>query len=111
MSNAQLALRKTRRSLNNRQLYAFTEIYKWRDDIAREKDESLGYVLPNHMLLTIAESLPKEMNGILACCDPVPQLLTSNLAKIHKIITTARELPLNQVKYVGNFSTEGQILI
>lgn len=48
------------------------------------------------MLLTIAETLPKEMNGILACCDPVPQLLTSNLGKIHKIITLARELPLHQ---------------
>ncbi|CAL8095562.1 unnamed protein product [Orchesella dallaii] len=95
-ANPQLALRKTRRSLNNRQLYAFTEIYKWRDGIAREKDESLGFVLPNHMLLTIAESLPKEMNGILACCDPVPQLIHANLGKIHKIVTTARELPLQQ---------------
>ncbi|ODM99195.1 Exosome component 10 [Orchesella cincta] len=93
-SNPQLALRKTRRSLNNRQLYAFSEIYKWRDGIAREKDESLGFVLPNHMLLTIAETLPKEMNGILACCDPVPPLIHANLGKIHKIVTTARELPL-----------------
>jgi exosome complex exonuclease RRP6 len=70
------------------------ELYKWRDNVAREKDESIAYVLPNHMLLMISEQLPKEMTGILACCDPVPQLVQSSLGIMHKIITFARELPL-----------------
>lgn len=73
------------------------ELYKWRDTIAREKDESINYVLPSHMLLMISEQLPKEMTGILACCDPVPPMVQSSLGIMHKIITSARELPL-QVK-------------
>jgi len=86
-----------RRSLNNRQIYAFTELYKWRDTLARERDESLAYILPNHMLLSIAEQLPKEMSGILACCEPVPASVHAHLGRIRRIVTTARELPL-QVK-------------
>ncbi|CAG7729562.1 unnamed protein product [Allacma fusca] len=94
-NNPQVALRKCKRPLNNRQLHGFIELFKWRDEIARQKDESLGYVLPNHMLLTISETLPKEMTGILACCDPVPVLLSQNLSVIHQIITEARDLPMH----------------
>jgi exosome complex exonuclease RRP6 len=65
--------------------------------MAREKDESLGFVLPNHMLLTIAESLPKEMTGIMACCDPVPPLVHANVGLIHRIVLKARELPMHDV--------------
>ncbi|KAL7288501.1 hypothetical protein TKK_0017466 [Trichogramma kaykai] len=86
--------RKFRRNLNNRQLYALKEIHKWRDETAREEDESLHYVLPNHMLLNIAEVLPREMQGILACCNPIPPLVRQNLLKIHKMILKARDQPL-----------------
>ena len=41
--------------MNNRQLYALEELWCWRDRIAREQDESLFYVLPDHMMLKIAE--------------------------------------------------------
>lgn len=97
-----MALRKTRRQLNNRQLYAFTHLYKWRDAMAREKDESLNYILPSHMLLMISEALPKEMTGILSCCDPVPPLVQNNLGDLHRIILQARDLPLHEV-YVISF--------
>lgn len=52
------------------------------------------YILPNHMLLLIAEKLPKEMQGVLACCNPIPPLVRQNLVLIHQIILKAREQPL-----------------
>lgn len=73
------------------------EIFNWRDKIARLEDESYGYVLPNHMLLQIAESLPREMQGILACCNPIPPIVRQNLHPLHKIILKAREQPLIKV--------------
>lgn len=79
---------------NNKQLYALKELHKWRDHTAREEDDSVAYVLPNHMLLNIAETLPREMQGILACCDSIPPLVRQNLLKLHKIILKAREQPL-----------------
>lgn len=55
------------------------------------------YVLPNHMLLQIAEALPREMQGILACCNPIPPLMRQNLGLLHRIVLRAREQPLVQV--------------
>lgn len=58
---------------------------------------SIRYVLPNHMLLQIAESLPREMQGILACCNPIPPLVRQNLLALHRIILEARDQPLVKV--------------
>ncbi|KAJ8938385.1 hypothetical protein NQ314_011518 [Rhamnusium bicolor] len=88
--------RKCKRLFDNRQLYALKELYKWRDQISREEDESTGYVLPNHMLLQISESLPREMQGILACCNPIPPLVRANLLELHQIILRAKEQPLEK---------------
>lgn len=82
---------------DNQQLYALKGLYNWRDKLSREEDESTGYVLPNHMLLQICERLPREMQGILACCNPIPPLVRSNLLDLHKIILKAREQPLEKV--------------
>ncbi|XP_018571344.1 exosome component 10 [Anoplophora glabripennis] len=88
--------RKSKRLFDNRQLYALKELYKWRDQISREEDESTGYVLPNHMLLQISETLPREMQGILACCSPIPPLVRANLLELHQIILRAKEQPLEK---------------
>lgn len=55
------------------------------------------YVLPKHMLLQIAEVLPKEMQGILACCNPIPPLVKTELLTLHTIIREAREQPMIEV--------------
>ncbi|XP_053592821.1 exosome component 10 [Microplitis demolitor] len=86
--------RKSQKMFNNKQLYALKELFMWRDATARQEDDSTGYVLPNHMLLNIAETLPREMQGILACCNPIPPLVRQNLLKLHKLILKAREQPL-----------------
>jgi len=50
------------------------------------------------MLLEIAERLPKEMEGILACCRPVPPLVRANLLELHEIILKALEKPFEEVQ-------------
>lgn len=90
--------RKTGRIFDNRQLFALSAIFEWRDKIARLEDESYAYVLPNHMMLTIAEALPREMQGVLACCNPIPPLVKQNLQLLHQFILKARDQPLIKVK-------------
>lgn len=80
--------------LNNQQRYALRELYKWRDWTAREKDESTGYLLPNHMLLQMAQSIPRDVQGIFACCNPVPQGVKEHVLELHAIILKARLQPL-----------------
>jgi len=90
--------KKGRKVFNSRQIYALQELYRWRDRMARQEDESIGYVLPNHMMLQIAEVLPREQQGVLACCNPIPPLVRQQLMEIHKIILTAREKSLVQAE-------------
>ncbi|KFP22268.1 Exosome component 10, partial [Egretta garzetta] len=86
--------RRQKKHLNTQQLSAFRLLFAWRDKIARQEDESTGYVLPNHMLLKIAEELPKEPQGIIACCNPVPPLVRQQINELHLLIQQAREMPL-----------------
>ncbi|XP_050953284.1 exosome component 10 [Labeo rohita] len=86
--------RKQKKSFNTQQLAAFRLMYAWRDKLAREEDESTGYVLPNHMMMKIAEELPKEPQGIIACCNPTPPLVRQQINELHQLIKQARETPL-----------------
>ncbi|XP_004705491.1 exosome component 10 [Echinops telfairi] len=86
--------RKQKKHLNTQQLTAFQLLFAWRDRTARREDESYGYVLPNHMMLKISEELPKEPQGIVACCNPVPPLVRQQINELHLLIQQAREMPL-----------------
>lgn len=93
--------RRSKKVFNERQLYALKELMAWRDRVAREEDESTGFVLPKHMMLQIADVLPREMQGILACCSPIPPLVRQHLLYLHEIIRKAREVPLSSLQNHG----------
>ena len=103
------------------QLRCLELVFAWRDRTARLEDESTGYVLPNHMLFQasgslcshthtltpshlhtltsslfhqISEILPREPQGILACCNPIPTLLRQHLQELHLLVQEARVTPL-----------------
>lgn len=50
------------------------------------------------MMLQISETLPREMQGILACCNPIPPLVRSHLLELHHFVLRAREQSLEKVK-------------
>nr|CAD7587790.1 unnamed protein product [Timema genevievae] len=89
--------RHSKKLFDNQQMFALKELYRWRDKVAREEDESIGFILPNHMMLQIADTLPREMQGILACCNPIPTTVRKNLVNLHQIVLKAREQPLTKV--------------
>lgn len=88
---------KFRFTFNSRQDYALTGLYRWRDLVARAEDESPQFVLPNHMLLALAEQLPRDVGGIYACCNPLPFFVKQRTGDIFKIIVEAREIKLEKV--------------
>ncbi|KAL7299082.1 hypothetical protein TKK_0008170 [Trichogramma kaykai] len=85
--------KKSRKNFNSKQLNVLKELHKWRDETAREEDESYHMVLPDHMLIKIAETLPENEHGIFACCDKIPPLIRQNVMIIHKLISNARDQP------------------
>nr|XP_046199795.1 exosome component 10 isoform X1 [Oncorhynchus gorbuscha] len=95
-------LRKQKKAFNTQQLTAFRLLYGWRDKLARQEDESTGYVLPNHMMIKISDILPKEPQGIIACCNPVPPLVRQQVNELHLLVQQAREMPLLKAEIVAD---------
>ncbi|KAI8517164.1 Exosome component 10 [Branchiostoma belcheri] len=87
-------LQKHKKTFNSQQLHAVRLLYRWRDTVARQEDESTGYILPNHMLLVLAEALPKQTQGVFACCNPVPPLVRQHIEDVHRLLVQARDVPI-----------------
>ena len=91
-------------SFNSRQTYAFKELFNWRNQIARQEDESEAFVLKDHELISICANLPRELQGILSLVNPVPPLVRQNLVILHEHILKAREQPLKVDLHVNEGS-------
>jgi len=96
---------RSRKSFNNRQILALAKLYKWRYKLAQQEDESTGYILPNHIMLQICETLPRETSGVLACCTPIPPLVRQHLHAIHSLVREAREQPLTASQTIRTGAT------
>ncbi|KAI8431078.1 hypothetical protein MSG28_001137 [Choristoneura fumiferana] len=81
---------RSKKSFNSQQMAALKMLYKWRDAQARALDEGTIYLLPNHMLLQLAETLPREVQGVSACCSPMPPFVKQNLIAIHRMLLSSR---------------------
>ncbi|XP_013179310.1 PREDICTED: exosome complex exonuclease RRP6 [Papilio xuthus] len=79
--------------LSWRSLAALKILYKWRDDYARELDESPAYVLPNVLMLTLAEKLPTDLKSIREYCPSARKVLKRSFIKILEMIKTCRDMP------------------
>jgi exosome complex exonuclease RRP6 len=73
------------------QLTVFKRLHRWRDQIAREEDESIHYVLPNRSLMNLAASLPHNMQSVVAACHPVPPLVQVYAEDIAYIVAKTRK--------------------
>ncbi|KAK9699068.1 hypothetical protein RND81_08G150800 [Saponaria officinalis] len=76
--------------LNPTQMNVVAKMYKWRDELGRQKDESTGYVMPNKLLLEICEKMPKSKSELMSICDAHQRqnhpLIEKNIAQLMKII-------------------------
>ncbi|KAG0351954.1 hypothetical protein BC939DRAFT_415295 [Gamsiella multidivaricata] len=81
---------KWNRALNNMQFAVFKAVHAWRDQTARDEDESIRYVLPNNMLFKLAEQMPEEASEVLACCNPVPPSVRMNATDVAMLISRTK---------------------
>jgi len=73
-------------ALNGEQFAVLKAIHKWRDQTAREEDESPRYVMPNHILRRMAEVMPTDPQGVHGCCNPIPPLVRMYSMDIARLI-------------------------
>jgi len=77
-------------SINGEQFAVLKAVHKWRDQTAREVDESPRFVMPNHILRRIAEVMPTDPQSIHGCCNPIPPLVRIYSMDIARIIEKTR---------------------
>ncbi|GMF20575.1 unnamed protein product [Phytophthora fragariaefolia] len=61
-------------------------LYLWRDRIARLEDESIAYVMANHVLMKLTKHLPARSDELFRACHPVPLLIRKHALQITKMI-------------------------
>lgn len=80
-----------RRKLSQIELNVAFALFCWRDKVARELDESTGYVLSNAMVLRIASNIPHSLTGLQHSCKFSTPILKSSGREILNIIEKAKE--------------------
>mmetsp|Transcript_13437 Transcript_13437/g.16923 ORF Transcript_13437/g.16923 Transcript_13437/m.16923 type:complete len:801 (-) Transcript_13437:80-2482(-) len=77
-------------AFNATQTSVLKALFDWRDFFAREEDESVRYILPNHMMIRIAELLPQDPIELFSCCNPQPPpFIKANATDLIKVIKDA----------------------
>lgn len=69
-------------------------VYRWRDQLARDNDESPNYVLQNHVLAHLVQTKPDTVGKLISILGPhVPQSVRHNANQLANIIKKAKALP------------------
>ena len=95
----------------NDQMAVYRALHQWRDRVAREEDESLGYVLPNHMLFILADRMPTEVPQLLACCQPTPPLVRMSSAELAFLIQNVQsesQLRMSEMKRLAQETVDAE---
>ncbi|KXL43744.1 MAG: hypothetical protein FE78DRAFT_81504 [Acidomyces sp. 'richmondensis'] len=84
-------LAKTPALLSKRQFSVFRAVHKWRDDVAREQDDSVHYVMPNHQIFSLAKAMPTNKADVLASTQPTSQTVRLRVDELSGVIQKAKE--------------------
>lgn len=57
-----------------------------RDRVAREEDESVGYVMSVYVMIRIARKLPSTLDELESCGNPLPRLVQRQAEEILAIV-------------------------
>ena len=81
---------RTQALFNREQFAVFRAIHQWRDQIAREEDESVHVVMPKHVLYNLAREMPIEMPTLLGCSHPTSKIFKNRRSEILAVIKKAK---------------------
>ncbi|KAL7273352.1 exosome nuclease subunit [Rhizina undulata] len=78
-------------SLNGVQTVVFKAVHQWRDQLARQEDEGLHFIMPRHQLFNLARRMPVDVAEILNCCHGISPPVRLRASELAGIIRTAKE--------------------
>ncbi|KAF2650763.1 hypothetical protein K491DRAFT_697037 [Lophiostoma macrostomum CBS 122681] len=74
------------------QFAVFRAVHKWRDDVAREEDESTIFIMPHHAIFSIARSMPEDKAALFNAVQHVSHFLRVRGDDLIKVIHDAKSV-------------------
>lgn len=72
------------------QFAVFKAVHKWRDDVAREEDDSPIFIMPNHALFSIAKDMPEDKPALFTVIVHVSHILKQRVDGLVDVIRRAK---------------------
>lgn len=72
------------------QFAVFRATHQWRDNLARQEDESVHVIMPKAVLFNIARDMPMDMLTLLGCSRPVSEPLRLHVEELLELIKSAK---------------------
>ena len=88
-------LTRTPVSLTKEQFAVFRAVHQWRDEVAREQDDSVNWIMPNHQVLTLAKEMPTARVALLRTAQPTSQTVHLRADELVSVIFKAKESGLD----------------
>ncbi|KAF8475629.1 ribonuclease H-like domain-containing protein [Kalaharituber pfeilii] len=86
-----LMLKRTPAMFTPEQFEVFKAIHQWRDQVARDEDDSHHYVMPKHQLYSLARLMPEDVPGVLGTCHPASPHVRARVGELVTLIKSAKE--------------------
>lgn len=81
--------------LTREQFAVFRAVHQWRDQIAREQDDSTNFVLANHQLYTVAKEMPTEQAKLFNLLIPLSQTVRLRADEVLEVVRRAKAEGVN----------------
>ena len=77
-------------SFSKEQFAVFRAVHGWRDKIARQDDDGIAFIMPNHVLFSISKHLPKDQIALFSVATPISHGVKSRASELLDIIKEAQ---------------------
>ena len=74
------------------QFAVFKAVHQWRDDVARQEDESVHHIMSKNALFNIAREMPLDMPSLLGCSHPMSPIFRRRMKELLGLVKEAKEV-------------------
>ena len=83
-------LSRTPAMLTKEQFAVFRAVHKWRDNVAREQDDSVHYIMPGYQVFSMAREMPTNRATMLGLAQPTTQTVRLRADELVSVIVSAK---------------------
>lgn len=83
-------LARTPALFSKEQFSVFRAVHQWRDTVARQQDESIHWVMPNHQVFSVAKAMPPTRLALLGIAQPTTQTVRLRADELLSVVTKAK---------------------